>query len=75
MDIKNVHCSKCGAKLGSNKKNITDKFVYYKNGDLKYIDLFHKKCTVNRNWFAKHNLNLLLLGGTYGKKQTQKKEI
>ena len=59
MDIKNLNCSKCGAKLGSNKNNIADKFVYYKNGDLKYIDLFHKKCVAD-NRFAKHNLNLLL---------------
>ena len=59
MDIKNLNCCKCGAKLGSNKNNIVDKFVYYKNGDLKYIDLFHKKCVAD-NRFAKHNLNLLL---------------
>jgi len=40
MDIKNVHCSKCGAKFGNKwRGNIADKFVYYKNGDLKYIDL------------------------------------
>ena len=45
MSIKNLNCSKCGAKLGSDKNNIADKFVYYKNGDLKYINLFHKKCS------------------------------
>ena len=57
MNIKNVNCSKCGAKFGSNwQGNIADKFVYYKNGDLKYIDLFHKKCVAD-NRFAKHNLN------------------
>ena len=59
MDIKDLNCSKCGAKLGSNKNNIADKFVDCKNGDLKYIDLFHKKCVAD-NRFAKHNLNLLL---------------
>jgi len=63
MDIKNLNCSRCRQKLGSDKNNIADKFVYSKNGDLKYIDLFHKKCAVDSvkyNWFAKHNLNLLL---------------
>jgi len=66
MNIKNVNCSKCGAKFGSNwQGNIADKFVYYKNGDLKYIDLFHKKCSkkpTEKVWYGykKHNLNLLL---------------
>ncbi len=65
MSIENVHCSKCRKKLGSDKNNIADKFVYYKNGDLKYIDLFHKKCfkkPTKKVWYGykKHNLNLLL---------------
>ena len=64
-DLKNLNCSKCGAKLGSNKNNIADKFVYCKNGDLKCIDLFHKKCSkkpTRKVWYGykKHNLNLLL---------------
>jgi|TARA_Y100000031_G_C7910994_1_gene243812 hypothetical protein len=65
MSIKNLNCSKCGTKLGSDKNNIADKFVYYKNGDLKYIDLFHKKCFKKPTkkvlyGYKKHNLNLLL---------------
>ena len=62
MNIKNVHCSKCGANFGSKwRGNVADKFVYYKNGDLKYIDLFLKKCFKKvRYGHEKHNLNLLL---------------
>jgi len=70
MDLKNVYCCRCKKKLGSNKNNIADKFVFSMSGDLKYIDLFHKKCAVDSvkyDWFAKHNLNLLL-GGNYAKK-------
>jgi hypothetical protein len=69
MSIENVHCSKCRKKLGSDKNNIADKFIYFKNGDLKYIELFHKKCAENSAtyyWLAKDHIDTL--GGIDGKK-------
>jgi len=55
--------------LGSDKNNIADKFIYFKNGDLKYIELFHKKCAENSAtyyWLAKDHISTL--GGIDGKK-------